>query len=152
MRSLSFGLFFLSLFFQSADAMSYQTDIRADSDEIYAAALEALESYGIEKADATDKTIETKWITDQSERKRSFLLFKTVKKFERKYQMKVNITEGDRFTHVSVISTFLFRSADASIQTPWRALKTTYEDSSLEKQLFTKILAQAEYRRTHPRQ
>lgn len=130
--------------------LSYETDIRADAEEIYAAALKALESYGIETADAVEKTIETKWVTDVSERKKSVFGFKMKKKYERKHRIKIRISEIERFTHVSVKAQFLFRQADASGQTPWRTLKTTREDDNLEKQVFQRILAQVEYQRTHP--
>lgn len=131
-----------------AHAFSYETDIRADIEEVYAASLKVLEKYGIEKADSSRDRIETRWIEDEVMRERSFLgLKKFKKKYSRKYRFILEFTETPRFTHVSVNAQFSFRPADSSHQTPWRKLKPSREDLRLEKDIFQSLLTVLESHR-----
>lgn len=138
---------FVAMIFRTPSGAAYETDIRADIQEVYSAALAVLKPYGIHKADEAAHLIETEWIPGETSRRRSFFGIGMTRKYQKKSQVTLHLDQGERFTHVNISSRFLFKDFSSSPQSPWRNLRPSHEDAGIEKEMFRRILAQMEINR-----
>jgi hypothetical protein len=138
--------------FSQPSLEAYTDAILASPDEIWKAAEEVLEPYGIHKSDAQKYFLETRWIEDRVPRKRNLLpviqLSARVKQtFERRYRIKVQISEVGNETQITIKGKFQDRPLAIHPQNRWRPAKPQFEDFDAERQIFYKILRQLEINR-----
>lgn len=127
--------------------LAYHEEVGADVQEVYAAALDVLKDYGIDKQDKEKFTIETDWVEARSERSKSLVLFKIQKSYVRRTRFKLTFKRWPRYTEIDIRAEYKFKPFDASDTAPWRKMKPKFQDYNQERELFRKILAQIEFNR-----
>ncbi len=135
----------------SKTGFAYHEEIGAGSEEVFKAALQALEPYGIRKQNAEKLTIETNWVEGSSDRTTSLYFTKIEKTLLRRTKFKVSFKSWPRYTEVDIRAEYQFKPLSSSERAPWRKMKPAFDDYSQERELFRKILSQIEYNRRPPK-
>ncbi len=130
----------------SLDAYTDQITVKAP--EAWQVALKIMKPYGIKKEDPKTMTIETKWIKDTVVRSRGPLKKLTGKYYERRYRLKVSVTQRDYDTEIQIKGRYQIRSLDTrSNLILWETIKPTAQDYQIEQDIFMNILKTLEVAR-----
>lgn len=139
------GLFCLWIFMGAATAgHAYTEEVGLKIDQVWPAVKATFESTGISKADDSKKVLRTKWIYDQVVRRGKYLKDIISQKYDRRYRLKVTLTENYYFTKIEIRGAFQERSLSVAPETPWRSVKPKNADLEVERAYFFRILKQLE--------
>ena len=141
-------LFFVVLLIWIPAVFAYTDQITVKAPEAWQAALKVIKPYGIKKEDPEKMTIETKWVRDTVVRSRGVLKKLTGKHYQRRYKLKVFITQRDYDTEIQVAGRYQIRALDThSDLILWQKIKPTAADYQIEQDIFMDILRTLELAR-----
>lgn len=145
---MTVALIFLFLAMTSSCWAIYSDEIAVSQDEVWKAAVEAFKPYGLRKADAKKKQIETKWIYDNVLRSGGLLKRIAKEEYERRYRMKIKIADRAGDTKVEIRGVFQQRHQSLNPQISWTLIRPRADDLDVERDFFMKILSRIEKNRT----
>lgn len=131
-------------------AWAYSDRVDAPAQEIYTAALGCFEQDGIYKTDPAQHSLVTKWQyeTIRRTRKRQFIPTMLKETVEIRYQMQMDIDEGDAYSDVSIRGRFEEKRADAPPMQPWKYSSSSKELYFKEREVFFRLLKCVEEHKT----
>ncbi len=134
-------LFAVLLFSFSRALYAYTDQITVKAEEAWKMTLEVLSPRGISKQDDKNYVLETKWVTDRVTRSRGLLKNIAKQTYERRYRLKVKVTQRDYDTEIEIRGTFQERpyEQNSSILL-WKKYRPEGIDYDLERQTFMQIL------------
>lgn len=147
MKPISFfmALFFFSLAASSPAFAVFEDEVDASPDEIFLASEQVIQrDYGVYKANAGKKRVESKWNQDIVKRSRG--MFKNILKqgVYRRYKLRADVKMKEKMPVLQIKGTFQERSTGTDANIPWNSVKMVSADHRLERELFFKILTQLE--------
>ncbi len=133
----------------AGQARAYTEEIAAPRVEVFQAAQQVFEPEGVRNAGSSQSWVESRWIEDAVTRERKLLFIKkTLKKnMARRFRMKIELADKEDRTQVKISGKFQERPLESRPQAPWRNVKRTPEEYSIERDYFFKILRQIEINR-----
>ena len=142
--AMTAGLLFAGFLAFPSFLGAYSDEIAVPADEVWQAANQAAQPYGVQKADAGKKEIETRWIEDQVVRSSGLLKRFASQVVRRRYRLKIRLSQGTHTTTVRIQGIFQEKSYDAPPGILWESVQPESADYEAERILFQKILRKLE--------
>ena len=133
-------LFLLLLLPPRAFAL-YSDQIGAPVEEVWQAAKDVSQGYGIQKDDPVKKNLETRWVEDRVVRSSGLLKNVASRIYRLRYRMRAQLVEDSQGTKIEIKGTYEQKPLDASPSSRW---EPTRPEHDLERDFFHKILTQIE--------
>jgi hypothetical protein len=132
-------------------AAAYTDDIQAPAEQVFKAAREVLEPFGIRKMDPEKKQIESQWIEDRVVRTRRLLPIgiktKLKQTYDRRYRIQIECQETPPITRITVKGRFQVKLVEGYPISHWQLVKPQLVDYDAERDFFFKILRKLEENR-----